>query len=64
MSKNPDKLQAHLEELQRRHRNIDKYLEAEYKNQTITDEVRVLKTQKLWIKDEMHRIKRKLDNES
>jgi len=64
MSENLDKLQAHFEELQRRHRNIDKYLEAEYKNQTITDEVRVMKTQKLWLKDEMHRIKRKLDNES
>ena len=62
MSENPDKLQAHFEELQRRHRKIDNYLKDEYNNQTITPEVRMMKTKKLWLKDEMHRILRKLDD--
>jgi len=62
MSENPDKLQAHFEELQRRHRKIDNYLKDEYNNQTITPEVRIMKTQKLWLKDEMHRIQRKLND--
>jgi uncharacterized protein YdcH (DUF465 family) len=62
MSENPDKLQAHFEELQRRHRKIDNYLKTEYNNQTITPEVRIMKTQKLWLKDEMHRIQRKLND--
>ena len=61
MSENLDKLQAHFNELQRRHRNIDNYLKAEYNNQTITDEVRVLKTQKLWLKDEIYRITKDLE---
>jgi len=62
MSENTDKLQAHFEELKRRHRKIDNYLKDEYNNQTITPEVRMMKTQKLWLKDEMHRIQRKLND--
>ena len=62
MSDNLDKLQSHFEELKRRHRQIDNYLKDEYNNQTITQEVRMLKTQKLWLKDEMHRIQRKLND--
>jgi hypothetical protein len=62
MGDNLDKLQSHFEELKRRHRQIDNYLKDEYNNQTITQEVRMLKTQKLWLKDEMHRIQRKLND--
>jgi len=62
MGDNLDKLESHFEELKRRHRQIDNYLKDEYNNQTITQEVRMLKTQKLWLKDEMHRIQRKLDD--
>lgn len=62
MGDNLDKLESHFEELQRRHRQIDNYLKDEYNNQTITQEVRMLKTQKLWLKDEMHRIQRKLND--
>ena len=62
MSENLDKLQAHFEELERRHREIDNYLKDEYNNQTITPEVRIMKTKKLWLKDEMHRILRKLND--
>jgi hypothetical protein len=55
-----DKLQAHLEELTRKHRELDVELEVEYNNINITPEVRRLKTMKLYLKDEIHRIHTKL----
>ena len=51
-----DKLRAHYEELERKHRELDNELIDRYNNQTITDEVRRMKTMKLYLKDEMHRI--------
>jgi uncharacterized protein YdcH (DUF465 family) len=51
-----DKLDARLEELRRKHKELDTLIETKYYNQNITDEVRRLKTQKLWLKDEIHRI--------
>jgi hypothetical protein len=51
-----DKIEARLEELKRKHRELDTLIENKYHNQNITDEVRRLKTQKLWLKDEIHRI--------
>ena len=51
-----DKLQAHYEELERKHRELDNELEERYNNQTITEEARRMKTMKLYLKDEMHRI--------
>jgi hypothetical protein len=51
-----DKLLAHYEELERKHRELDTELETRYNNQTVTDEVRRMKTMKLYLKDEMHRI--------
>jgi uncharacterized protein YdcH (DUF465 family) len=51
-----DKDDAHLEELKRRHRELDEYIQNEYGNRNITAEVYRLKTQKLWLKDEIHRI--------
>ena len=51
-----DKLRAHYEELERKHRELDNELIKRYNNQTITDEVRRMKTMKLYLKDEMHRI--------
>jgi hypothetical protein len=51
-----DKLLAHYNELQRKHRELDTELETKYNNMTITDEVRRMKTMKLYLKDEMHRI--------
>ncbi len=51
-----DKLQAHYEELERKHRELDNELEERYNNQTISDEARRMKTMKLYLKDEMHRI--------
>ena len=51
-----DKLRSHLEELERKHKSLDKEIETRYNNVTVTEEVRRMKTMKLWLKDEMHRI--------
>jgi len=51
-----DKLRAHYEELKRKHRELDEELETKYNNMTVTEEVRRMKTMKLYLKDEMHRI--------
>ena len=51
-----DKLRAHYAELERKHRELDDELIERFNNQTITDEVRRMKTMKLYLKDEMHRI--------
>jgi hypothetical protein len=55
-----DKLRFHLEELPRKHRNLDIEIETLYNNITITDEVRRMKTMKLYLKDEIHRINAQL----
>jgi len=51
-----DKLLAHYDELSRKHKELDEELETKYNNMTVTDEVRRMKTMKLYLKDEMHRI--------
>ena len=51
-----DKLRAHYDELKRKHRELDIELETKYNNTTVSEEVRRLKTMKLYLKDEMHRI--------
>ena len=56
------KLLAHLEELRKKHRTLDN----EIKNielTSITEEVRRLKTEKLWLKDEIYRIEKQLIND-
>ena len=59
MSNNDDievKLRAYYTELERKHRELDIELEVKYNNMNVTDEVRRIKTMKLYLKDEMHRI--------
>ena len=51
-----DKLRAHYDELKRKHKELDIELEKRYNSQTITEEARRMKTMKLYLKDEMHRI--------
>jgi len=51
-----DKLRAHYDELKRKHREIDEEIESLYNNAYVTEEVRRMKTMKLYLKDEMHRI--------
>lgn len=55
-----DKLKAHLDELSRKHRELDSEIEQRFHNKNITEEVRRLKTHKLFLKDEIYRIKRRL----
>ena len=55
-----DKLQAHLKELERKHKELDSEIETRYNNVTVSEEVRRMKTMKLWLKDEMHRINSQL----
>lgn len=56
-----DKLRAYLEELIRKHRELDTEIEVQYNNMDIIPEVRRLKTMKLYLKDEIHRINSKLE---
>ena len=51
-----DKLKSHYEELKRKHRELDNEIETMYNNAYVTEEVRRMKTMKLYLKDEMHRI--------
>ena len=51
-----NKLRSHYAELEKQHRELDKEIEERYNNITVTDEVRRMKTMKLYLKDEMHRI--------
>ena len=55
-SETEDKLRAHYDELERKHRELDKELEERDNNSSATDEARRMKTMKLYLKDEMHRI--------
>ena len=51
-----DKLRNHYEELERKHRELDNEIETSYTDVTRQDEIRRMKTMKLWLKDEMYRI--------
>ena len=51
-----DKLLAHYEELERKHRELDIELHERYNNESVTEDARRMKTMKLYLKDEMHRI--------
>lgn len=59
MSNNHDSLMSHLSELKRKHRELDEYINS---FKIVTDEVRRLKTQKLWLKDEISRLQRELSD--
>tara|TARA_B100000780_G_C20806192_1_gene320254 strand:- start:97 stop:306 length:210 start_codon:yes stop_codon:yes gene_type:complete len=51
-----DKLRAHYDELSRKHRELDVEIETRFNNITVSEEVRRMKTMKLYLRDEMHRI--------
>ena len=55
-----DKLEARLKELERKHRALDKEIEMRYHNVTVSEEVRKMKTMKLYLKDEIHRLNEQL----
>ena len=45
-----------LDELERKHRELDTEIETRFRNITVSEEVRRMKTMKLYLRDEMHRI--------
>lgn len=49
-----DKLVVHLQELYRKHRELDDEIKMLYSNFERDDIINRKKTQKLWIKDEIH----------
>jgi hypothetical protein len=55
-----DKLAVHLQELYRKHRELDDEIALLYSKFARDSEVNVLKTKKLWIKDEIHLYETKL----
>jgi hypothetical protein len=56
-----DSLRAHLEELKRKHRLLDSEVEDLSQNRNYDIQMRKLKTEKLWLKDEIHRIETQLE---
>ena len=57
------KLQSHLNELRKKHRELDDDIIDLQKGYNVHEEVRRLKTEKLWLKDEIYRIEEELLNE-
>jgi hypothetical protein len=55
-----DKLAAHLQELYRKHRALDNEIKMLYTKFASNSEVGILKTKKLWLKDEIHLYETKL----
>lgn len=58
---NNNKLKSHLNELRRKHRELDEEIIRLGKHH-VSAEVRQMKTQKLWIKDEIYRVEEQLSN--
>jgi len=56
---NYDSLRSHLETLKKKHRDLDEQIISLTKTH-ITEDVRRLKTEKLWLKDEIYRIENQL----
>jgi hypothetical protein len=55
-----DKLAVHLQELYKRHRTLDEKIKVLYNSFVDDHEINVLKTKKLWLKDEIYRIETEL----
>lgn len=55
-----DKIVVHLQELYRKHRELDKEVELLYAKFANDGIINRKKTQKLWLKDEIHRLETKL----
>ena len=51
---------THLQELYKRHRSLDEEIKVLYNQFVENHELNLLKTKKLWLKDEIHRIENEL----
>jgi|TARA_R110000851_G_scaffold9350_3_gene34852 uncharacterized protein YdcH (DUF465 family) len=61
MNSNDEGLRERLEFLENKHRALDKHIEECYTNRVDNITLSRLKTEKLWLKDEIHRIATELD---
>jgi hypothetical protein len=57
---NPQTLKSHIQELKRKHRNLDDEISELEKHFNVMDQIRKLKTAKLWYKDEIYRLEKQL----
>jgi len=57
-----DKLTLHLEELHKKHRSLDDEIKDMQRHFERDEIVNRKKTQKLWLKDEIHRIETELES--
>lgn len=55
-------LKAYFDELVKKHRQLDEEIIKLEQSYVVQEQIRRLKTQKLFYKDEMHRIKSQLEN--
>ena len=55
-----DKLAVHLQELYKKHRELDDEIKVLYTKFVVDQELNLLKTKKLWLKDEIHRLETEL----
>ena len=55
-----DKIKARLSELERKHKALDNEIQIRYNNVTIDEQVRRMKTMKLYLKDEIYRLNAQL----
>jgi hypothetical protein len=55
-----DKIKARLSELERKHKALDNEIQMRYNNVTIDEQVRRMKTMKLYLKDEIYRLNAQL----
>lgn len=55
-----DKINVHLNELYSRHRSLDNEIKEMYNKWERDDLINRKKTQKLWLKDEIHRLETEL----
>jgi|TARA_B110000971_G_C19843339_1_gene423632 hypothetical protein len=59
-SEQHDKIAIHLQELYQKHRKLDEEITLLYNNFESEQILNRMKTQKLWLKDEMHRLETEL----
>ena len=59
-SEQHDRIAIHLQELYQKHRKLDEEITLLYNNFESEQILNRMKTQKLWLKDEMHRLETEL----
>ena len=55
-------IESHINELVKKHRKLDNDILELQKSYSVNEDIRRLKTQKLWYKDEIHRYQKILES--